>query len=124
MEPADKFETKLAAYIEWRKGVSAICGQPVPGDIAALLHEQSRLEPLRYQAEDWRSWAVAAYYKRKATLIEQYWAEVAKTALHDVAKAQAYKELWARENAHGTAEAIISRRFTVAQELKRLGHTN
>lgn len=115
------FDESLAAFVKWRAKVGAICGQPVPSEISELLAEQAQLEPMRWEAEEWRAKAVAAYYSKKAQTIAGLWVEVAKTALHDIAKAQAHRELGFRELAHGTAGAIFSCILTVKAELKRLG---
>lgn len=111
----------LEAFLAWRAKVAVICGQPVPHDLIPLLAEQAQLEPLRWQAGEWRSRAVQTYYKSKATTMDALWTEVAKTALHEIAKARAYKSLGFRELATETLEAITSRQFTVRAEIKRLG---
>ena len=115
------FDSWLTGYIRWRGEAAKILGQPLPAEVTELINEQSALEALRFEAEGWRSDAVGYYYRAKLVKIEKFWSEVAKTALNDICKAQCYKELWAKENAHGVAETVISRSFKVAAELKRQG---
>ena len=115
------FNSWLTGYIRWRAEAAKILGQRLPVEVTELLREQSALEQLRFESEGWRSDAVGYYYRAKLAEIERLWAEVAKTALNDIAKARCYKPLWARENSHGVAEAVISRSFKVAAELKRQG---
>lgn len=115
------FEDALAGYLAWRTEAAKLLGQPLPSEIPQLLKEQAALEPMRLQSEDWRAEGEAQYYRRKNAEVERMWAEVAKTALHEVAKPRAYKELWMRTSAEGLNEAVKSRQFTVRAELKRMG---
>jgi hypothetical protein len=115
------FDQWLSGYIRWKTEAAKLLGQRLPSEVSQLVLEKQQLEPMRFEAEGWRSDATAYYYRAKLLHIERLQSEaVAKTALSDMAKAQSYRELWARENAHGVAEAVISRSFKVDSELKRL----
>lgn len=116
------FEVWRDRYVRWRADCAALLGIRLPGEVQALLDEQQRLEPLRWEAQGYRADAVAYYYRAKLRHIEDLQSKgMANTALHDVAKAKCYKELWTREDSLGVYESVISRSFKVSQELKRQG---
>lgn len=118
---SEAFEKWLPSFIAWRTGAAKILGQPLPSEPVVLLREQAELEKLRYESETFRADAIGHYYAAKLKCMDSLWAEVAKTALHDIAKAQSYKQLWAREMTQGLTDTITSRSFKVQAELKRLG---
>ena len=118
---SEKFDAWLPSYLAWRTDAAKILGQRLPSEIVKLLWEQAELEKLRFEAEGFRADAVAHYYAAKLKAMDSLWTEVAKTALNDIAKAQCYKMLWAKESTDGVAEAVVSRSFKVSAELKRQG---
>ncbi len=113
------FEQFTLTYIEFRKRAGAILGKQLPSESAQLQMESADLEPLRWEAEKMRAAAMSHYYKAKLEHIEKFHAEGwAVSALSELAKAKANKELWAREDSNGLLNALISRSIKISQLLK------
>lgn len=98
---------------------ATILQRPLPSEAGALQVESQELEPIRWQAEQDRASAVAFYYRAKAANIEAL-KDWPRSAVAEVAKARAYRQLWAMEDAEGLARAVDSRAMKVAQHLKLL----
>lgn len=115
------FSTWLATYIEFRTRAATVLKVPLGSEVAVLQRDSQELEPLLWEAEEFRAMAEGYYYKAKVkgtdTLIAGGWA---RGSAFEVSKARAYKELWARENSRGLCRVIESRAFKCAQHLKLL----
>lgn len=114
------FETWLSGFIRWRAEAAKLLGSRLPSDAVALIAEKQQLEPMRFQAEEWRADGIGYYYAAKLRQMESL-EGIAATAKEPMAKAQCHRQLWARERSEGVCQAVISRAFKVDSELKRIG---
>lgn len=122
MDSTADFETWLSGFLRWRAEAAKLLGQRLPADAVALIAEKQQLEPMRFEAEEWRADGIGFYYAQKLKQFDMMEdMDIARTARGELAKAQCHRQLWAKERTQGICDAVTSRGFKVDSELKRLG---
>ena len=116
------FAQWLVDYMAFRKKAAKLLSKSLPSEQAELLYEAQELEPLRWEAENYRAASHAFYYRSKAFKSMELTAKGrAASTIDSQAKASSHMELWAREDSEGLCRVISSRAFAVAQHLKLIG---
>jgi hypothetical protein len=113
------FDALLVEYMQFRKRMDNILSRPIEDEIGLLQAELGCLESARWQAGKFRASMIGHYYAKKREAMQRLVLDgMAKTAIQDFAKAEANKELWAREDSHALYDSIDSRSWRIAQLLK------